>query len=963
MDLRLKTRHSLAGVLGPLAVVALATSFAAAAIAPAPRGLATSANEFLVVLDQQQPTATALTNLAQAGFPTVEQIRVLPRYGKMRILRVPATDEHTRATILAVPGVVAVRQVFRRPGSEVPLLPNGQVIVKFRPGTPQAQAEAIAVAAGCTVARQIVGLPQTYVLNPNDRTAEPAAVAAQLRGNPQVVYSHPSLLIKLKKLQAATVIEDTLYPFQWHLNNTGQLPGAVPGADVKAPQAWLTSMGAGATVAVIDDCIQWDHEDLRDNYITGYDYVDLDGDPGPQYGADPIVGFDPTGDFHGTCVSGIICARANQVGVRGVAPFAGLVGAKVSLWLPISDQDLADAFLFCERNGAQAINNSWGLPGETLLPVVPSADLYTNDLINDAIHEVATNGRGGLGVLVLFAAGNESLPVSYGNVYAANPDAMAIGATLRDDKLACYSNFGAEQSVVAPGGGFMVPPESIYSLMGLQESCYESDIATTDVYEVPGLIPWDDDGDGFLDPSYPLRGLNPPMKFLDVIMSSFEYPCPNTNPGALPFCVPLVPDLSINDFPNPDYTHHMNGTSAACPVATGVAALVFSVNPNLTAEQVRNIMEHTADKILTANEQFDKATGHNQRYGHGRLNAARAVEAAAAGRNWPSPVKDVINVSSQTTTQLFWTNPVNDASGILIARSTGPLNWAPTDGIEYAANQIVFDDSHGDQVVIVSTDLVSKLEEHLQAGDYNYAIFVRNGSNNYSWGRRSSVGAGGGAGRPLASVSASPKVGPAPLKVHFAGGGIDKTGLVTFTWNFGDGTGGSGAAIDHTYARGGTYLATLTVTNAVNLTAQATAQIVVTSAGNKPPVASVTAAPTSGEAPMVVVFQATASDPDGTIVRYDWNFGDGSVGSGRIVEHIYLLPGVYGASVTAIDDGGSVAVATQVINVTGSGATAGVTVPADALKSEGLPGFCGAGTAGAVALSALALAGFMRRRR
>ncbi len=91
-----------------------------------------------------------------------------------------------------------------------------------------------------------------------------------------------------------------------------------------------------------------------------------------------------------------------------------------------------------------------------------------------------------------------------------------------------------------------------------------------------------------------------------------------------------------------DFETEFNGTSAASPVAAGVAALVLAVNPSLTAEQVRLVLTRSADKVggdqlpwddfLSADDQaflFDyDDTGHANAFGYGRVNAARAVDLA-----------------------------------------------------------------------------------------------------------------------------------------------------------------------------------------------------------------------------------------------------------------------------------------------------------------------------------------------
>ena len=72
------------------------------------------------------------------------------------------------------------------------------------------------------------------------------------------------------------------------------------------------------------------------------------------------------------------------------------------------------------------------------------------------------------------------------------------------------------------------------------------------------------------------------------------------------------------------HTNSFGGTSSATPLAAGVAALLLSVDPALTSKDVQKILQDTADKIGTG---YD-ATGFSPRFGHGRVNAARAVAEA-----------------------------------------------------------------------------------------------------------------------------------------------------------------------------------------------------------------------------------------------------------------------------------------------------------------------------------------------
>ncbi len=75
-----------------------------------------------------------------------------------------------------------------------------------------------------------------------------------------------------------------------------------------------------------------------------------------------------------------------------------------------------------------------------------------------------------------------------------------------------------------------------------------------------------------------------------------------------------------------DKYKHFGGTSSSCPLVAGICALVLSVNPELTAKQVKELLCRTADKIGSPAD-YD-SNGHSRKYGHGRVNAARAVQEA-----------------------------------------------------------------------------------------------------------------------------------------------------------------------------------------------------------------------------------------------------------------------------------------------------------------------------------------------
>ncbi len=177
-----------------------------------------------------------------------------------------------------------------------------------------------------------------------------------------------------------------------------------------------------------------------------------------------------------------------------------------------------------------------------------------------------------------------------------------------------------------------------------------------------------------------------------------------------------------------------------------------------------------------------------------------------------------------------------------------------------------------------------------------------------------------GAVAPVANVTATPTSGTAPLAVQFNGStSFDQDGtIVSYAWNFGDGATTTGAIASHAYVIPGTYTATLIVTDNTGLTGSQSAAIQVQSPTvNAAPIARITATPVSGSAPLNVTFDGTtSSDSDGSIVSYQWNFGDGATGVGSTIQHSYQSAGNYTATLTVTDNAGANASTTMLVQVT-----------------------------------------------
>jgi PKD repeat protein len=103
--------------------------------------------------------------------------------------------------------------------------------------------------------------------------------------------------------------------------------------------------------------------------------------------------------------------------------------------------------------------------------------------------------------------------------------------------------------------------------------------------------------------------------------------------------------------------------------------------------------------------------------------------------------------------------------------------------------------------------------------------------------------------------------------------------------------------------------------------------------GPAPPIAVVSAAPSSGVAPLSVTFDgSTSHDPDGAVTAWAWSFGDGTFGTGPTLTHVYSAPGIYTASLTVTDGDGLINATIATITVQGRAPEAPTNLRATALS-------------------------------
>jgi len=175
------------------------------------------------------------------------------------------------------------------------------------------------------------------------------------------------------------------------------------------------------------------------------------------------------------------------------------------------------------------------------------------------------------------------------------------------------------------------------------------------------------------------------------------------------------------------------------------------------------------------------------------------------------------------------------------------------------------------------------------------------------------------------------------------------TTIVSYAWNFGDGSSASGKTSTHSYTAPGPYSVTLTVTNDRGLAASTTRQVTV-GAGNGPTAAFVFG-PTPAGVLQEVFFDASQSTaaPGHRIVQYRWNFGDGTTKdrTDPTTQHDWTTPGTFSIRLTVVDEAAQEGTTTQQITITTDtnpkaiftvGKTGGTSITADARSSTPGPG-------------------------
>lgn len=271
-----------------------------------------------------------------------------------------------------------------------------------------------------------------------------------------------------------------------------------------------------------------------------------------NYGNNDVKG--PNAE-HGSHVSGIIAAnRKNTLGINGIADYVSIMGVRVVPEGDERDKDVANGIRYAVDNGARVINMSFG-----------KGYKWNKEVVDEAVKYAEAKG-----VLLVHAAGNDNLNVdleeNYPNKYYDSPEAIAHQKKM--EKL-------------APKPIPFRPLNSQMQNQGMGRPAIRTNVKPlldSAKFKLPHATNWIEVGASAYKNDATLK-------------ASFS------NYGKFNVDV-FAPGFMINSTVPDSKYEELDGTSMAAPVVSGLAALILSYYPDLTAREVREIIMKSVSKVI-----------------------------------------------------------------------------------------------------------------------------------------------------------------------------------------------------------------------------------------------------------------------------------------------------------------------------------------------------------------------------
>jgi len=412
------------------------------------------------------------------------------------------------------------------------------------------------------------------------------------------------------------------------------------------------------------------------------------------------------------------------------------------------------------------------------------------------------------------------------------------------------------------------------------------------------------------------------------------------------------PDGSIASY-SWDFGNGTTGTGAT-PSATYTEAGTFNVTLTVTDDAgATNSVTTTVVIVAAANEspvanpggpynatvgtavQFNGAASsdsdgtiasYSWDFGNGTTGTGAtptATYAEAGTFNVTLTVTDNDGATNSASTTVVIVAAANESP---VANPGGPYNGAVGAAVQF--NGAASSDSDG-TIASYSWDFgngttgtgATPTATYAEAGTFNVTLTVTDNDGATSSASTTVVITAVVINQPPVANSGGPYDGTVGAAVQFDGSASsDPDGTIaSYSWDFGNGTTGTGENPTATYTEEGTFDVTLTVTDNVGATNSMSTTVEIAAVDNQLPIAN-PGGPYKGTVDIIVLFNGFfSSDPDGRIVSYSWDFGDGSVGEGVTPIHTYTEEGTYDVMLTVTDDDGGTNTASTTIDVVNKG--------------------------------------------
>jgi thermitase len=530
---------------------------------------------------------------------------------------------------------------------------SGEILVKFRPGTP-GQAVADEHRAQQAQVRSTIGRIDVQVVQvPPGREV---AAAAAYKQNPNVQFAEPNRVYEA--ITHTTYPQDPQFHQQWQYENTGQ-NGGTNDADIDAYEAWNTAGVTGKAtvkVAVLDTGIDSDHEDLAVAQSKNFTTSSTSDD---RYG-------------HGTHVAGSVAAKSNNgTGVSGTCPQCSLWNYKVLNDRGSGQWDwIAQGIITAADDGAHVINLSLGgyTPSDTLRAAVD----YAWD--PPAQNSPPTKQR----AVIAAAAGNDGQ--NWGFYPAVYDNAIAVGATDNKDLRASFSNYGGNWvDVAAPGANILsTAPREATSIWRSGTNGYASlngtSMATPHVVGVAGLV-WSSGKCGAQD--------NKCVR--DQIETTAENHPPGTGSnftihGRVNAAAAVGGSTAV---PTPDTT--APDTTLSNPPSTSGSSVSFTFSSTENGSTFKCTLDGSASETCTSPKSYSGLGGGSHTFTVAATDTAGNADMSPASHTW------TVSTSSSTPTTTLTVTGLDPSS--MNAGTTVPVTISGTGFVSGAS--VTFENGSG----------------------------------------------------------------------------------------------------------------------------------------------------------------------------------------------------------------------------------------------------------------------------